>query len=329
MCSCVMPSRPSGDDRSAFLWMGYWWIAPRRCSGGLVDERLGSECWKSSCGAGSGGGRGGRGGWLLDLLDLPRESSVGFATGATVANFVCLAAARGEVLRRAGWDVEANGLFGAPPITVLIGDDAHTTVFSALQFLGLGHDRVVRIKTDAQGRMDLEDFARGARRIWPGDRGRAGRPGQYRRLRSVQEAHSGCTRCRRVDTRGRGVRTLGAGVSGAAPSRGWNRPGRLYGRRTGTSGCRRPMTAATQSCATRVRTAARRRSRQATCRRGGGRKRSDALCARALAPRPRLCHLGDDQASGPFWHCRNGGTTLPRSACDRRSAGRRPWRRGA
>ncbi len=101
--------------------------------------------------------------WLLELLDLPRESSVGFATGATAANFVCLAAARGEVLRRAGWDVEANGLFGAPPITVLLGDDAHTTVFSALQFLGLGHDRVVRIKTDAQGRIDAGDFRRAAR----------------------------------------------------------------------------------------------------------------------------------------------------------------------
>lgn len=98
-------------------------------------------------------------GWLLDLLDLPREASVGFVTGATVANFVGLAAARGEVLRRAGWDVEAAGLFGAPPITVLIGDDAHTTVFSALQFLGLGHDRVRRVKTDAQGCMITADFA--------------------------------------------------------------------------------------------------------------------------------------------------------------------------
>ena len=65
--------------------------------------------------------------WLLDLLDLPRECSVGFVTGATMANFVCLAAARGEVLRRVGWDVEADGLFGAPPIRVLIGEDAHTT----------------------------------------------------------------------------------------------------------------------------------------------------------------------------------------------------------
>ena len=89
--------------------------------------------------------------WLLELLDLPRESSVGFVTGATVANFTCLAAARGELLRQHGWDADRNGLFGAPPITVLIGDDAHTTVFSALQYLGLGHDRVVRIATDAQG----------------------------------------------------------------------------------------------------------------------------------------------------------------------------------
>nr|WP_298682379.1 aminotransferase class V-fold PLP-dependent enzyme [uncultured Dongia sp.] len=98
-------------------------------------------------------------GWLLDLLDLPRACSVGFVTGATVANFVCLAAARGAVLRKLGWDVEAAGLFGAPPITVMIGDDAHTTVFSALQFLGLGHDRVVRVKTDAQGRIVVADFA--------------------------------------------------------------------------------------------------------------------------------------------------------------------------
>ncbi len=97
--------------------------------------------------------------WLLDLLELPRESSVGFVTGATVANFVCLAAARGEVLRKAGWNADADGLFGAPPITVIIGDDAHTTVFSALQFLGLGHDRVVRIATDDQGRMRVADFA--------------------------------------------------------------------------------------------------------------------------------------------------------------------------
>ena len=97
--------------------------------------------------------------WLLDLLDLPREASVGFVTGATVANFVGLAAARGALLRKAGWDVEADGLFGAPPIEVLIGDDAHATVFAALRYLGLGARRVSRIATDAEGRMSPEALA--------------------------------------------------------------------------------------------------------------------------------------------------------------------------
>ncbi|MSP00151.1 MAG: aspartate aminotransferase family protein [Acetobacteraceae bacterium] len=98
--------------------------------------------------------------WLLDVLDLPRHASVGFVTGATAANYVGLAAARGAVLKQVGWDVNANGLFGAPPIHVVIGDDAHTTVFSALQFLGLGHDRVIRVATDDQGRMRADAFAR-------------------------------------------------------------------------------------------------------------------------------------------------------------------------
>jgi len=91
--------------------------------------------------------------WLLDLFDLPRTCSVGFVTGATIANFVGLAAARDAVLRRLAWDVETKGLYGAPPITVLIGQDAHITVFSGLQFLGLGRERVVRVATDRQGRL--------------------------------------------------------------------------------------------------------------------------------------------------------------------------------
>lgn len=92
-------------------------------------------------------------GWVLELLGLPRESSVGVVSGATVANTVCLAAARGEVLRRAGWDAEAEGLFGAQEITVMIGADAHATVFSGLRYLGLGSKRVVEIATDPLGRM--------------------------------------------------------------------------------------------------------------------------------------------------------------------------------
>jgi glutamate/tyrosine decarboxylase-like PLP-dependent enzyme len=97
--------------------------------------------------------------WVLDLLGLPAEASVGFVTGATVANFVCLAAARSEVLRRVGWDVEADGLFGAPPVTVLIGADAHATVFSGLKYLGLGAKRVVTLACDRLGLIEPRAFA--------------------------------------------------------------------------------------------------------------------------------------------------------------------------
>jgi glutamate/tyrosine decarboxylase-like PLP-dependent enzyme len=91
--------------------------------------------------------------WVLDLLGLPQTAAVGFVTGATMANFAGLAAARRALLERAGWDVEAKGLYGAPEIAIVLGEDAHSTVFGALRFLGLGAERVHRIATDAQGRM--------------------------------------------------------------------------------------------------------------------------------------------------------------------------------
>jgi glutamate/tyrosine decarboxylase-like PLP-dependent enzyme len=97
--------------------------------------------------------------WLVDILGLPAGSSVGFVTGATMANMVGLAAGRSEVLRRLGWDVEARGLFGAPPIQVAVGDDVHISALSALQFLGLGHERVLKIATDAEGRMRPDALA--------------------------------------------------------------------------------------------------------------------------------------------------------------------------
>ena len=91
--------------------------------------------------------------WMLDLLDLPRDASFGLPTGAGLGNAVGLAAARHAVLDRAGWNVEADGLYGAPEITVMIGAEAHATLLTALQYLGLGRDRVTRIGTDEQGRM--------------------------------------------------------------------------------------------------------------------------------------------------------------------------------
>jgi glutamate/tyrosine decarboxylase-like PLP-dependent enzyme len=91
--------------------------------------------------------------WMLDLLGLPRTAGFGLPTGAGLGNAVGLAAARHAVLAREGWDVEARGLQGAPEVTVLIGDEAHATLLTALQYLGLGRDRAVRVEVDDQGRM--------------------------------------------------------------------------------------------------------------------------------------------------------------------------------
>jgi glutamate/tyrosine decarboxylase-like PLP-dependent enzyme len=92
-------------------------------------------------------------GWLLDILHLPKACSVGFVTGATMANFTCLAAARDEALRRVGWSVENDGLQGAPRLRVCIGEDAHSTVFKALHYIGIGRANLVSIATDDMGRM--------------------------------------------------------------------------------------------------------------------------------------------------------------------------------
>jgi glutamate/tyrosine decarboxylase-like PLP-dependent enzyme len=97
--------------------------------------------------------------WLLDLLGLPKNSAVGFVTGAMIANFTCLAAARHDVLRRAGWDVERDGLHGAPGVTVIVGEERHETVDVALRFLGLGEGRSIVVPADDQGRIRLDALA--------------------------------------------------------------------------------------------------------------------------------------------------------------------------
>jgi len=91
--------------------------------------------------------------WLCELLGLPASTAGAFVTGATMANFTALAAARHAVLARAGWPVEAQGLFGAPPITVVVGDEAHPTLMKSLGMLGLGRKRVLHVPVDGQGRM--------------------------------------------------------------------------------------------------------------------------------------------------------------------------------
>jgi len=91
--------------------------------------------------------------WLRDALHLPAGCGGGFVTGATVANFTALAAARHAVLARVGWDVEADGLFGAPPITVVVGAEVHASLVKALGLVGFGRNRVVTVPVDGQGRM--------------------------------------------------------------------------------------------------------------------------------------------------------------------------------
>ena len=97
------------------------------------------------------------GGWLLELLGLPRASGVGFTTGATMANFVGLAAGRRSVLDRTGWDLHADGLTGAPRITVLVGQERHASVDLALRYLGLGSPLAVAV--DRQGRLRPDALA--------------------------------------------------------------------------------------------------------------------------------------------------------------------------
>ena len=94
--------------------------------------------------------------WLLDVLALPPGCGIGFVTGATLANFTALAAARHAVLEKVGWDVEGLGLFGAPSIQVVVSEEAHPSVFKALGMLGMGRERVVRTPVDSQGRMRVE-----------------------------------------------------------------------------------------------------------------------------------------------------------------------------
>ncbi|MCB0095043.1 MAG: aspartate aminotransferase family protein [Caldilineaceae bacterium] len=92
-------------------------------------------------------------GWLVDLLQLPAGTGGGFVTGATMANFSALAAARHALLERQGWNVEADGLFGAPPLQVVVGDEVHASLLKALSMIGFGRARVIRVPVDGQGRM--------------------------------------------------------------------------------------------------------------------------------------------------------------------------------
>lgn len=99
-------------------------------------------------------------GWILELLHLPLSASVGFTSGCHMANFTCLAAARHEVLRRAGWNVEAKGLRSAPLVRVIAGDEVHVSVMGALRFLGFGSDEIEIVPADSRGCMKADGLGK-------------------------------------------------------------------------------------------------------------------------------------------------------------------------
>jgi glutamate/tyrosine decarboxylase-like PLP-dependent enzyme len=96
--------------------------------------------------------------WTLDLLGLPSNSGVGFVTCTTMANFSGLASARSALLQRSGWNVEEDGMFGAPPIRVIVGEEVHVSLLKALSMLGLGRSRVITVPADGQGRMRTDSL---------------------------------------------------------------------------------------------------------------------------------------------------------------------------
>lgn len=98
--------------------------------------------------------------WLLEIFDLPRDASMGLVTGCQMANFTALCAARHGVLRRAGWNVEENGIYGAPHVTIVMSEEAHVTIHTSLRMLGFGLRDAKLVATDAEGRMRADDLHR-------------------------------------------------------------------------------------------------------------------------------------------------------------------------
>jgi len=97
--------------------------------------------------------------WLVELLGLPAPTSVGFVTGGQMANFTALATAVRDVLHRIGWDVDTDGLWGAPRVRVIVGEGRHGTIDRALRLLGMGTGSIVAVPMDGQGRMIVPALA--------------------------------------------------------------------------------------------------------------------------------------------------------------------------
>ncbi len=160
-----------------------------------------------------------------------RSSDVAFVTGATVANASCLAAARDALLAAHGWDVQRDGLFGAPDIHVVIGEKAHSTLRKSLGLIGLGRERVTIVAADDQGRTARRPAPDGIRRRRTGARVRPSRRGEHRCVRPVRRDRRLGGSAQRLAPRRWCVRAVGVGRPGTCPSRRRSRSCRLVGDR--------------------------------------------------------------------------------------------------
>ena len=206
-----------GDRRRPLLRLRHRRRAAGRAGGELAGRRPGTRtpaCTRPRRRRRARGGRAAAGCWTCCGLPagLRRRRS---SPARRWRNFTALAAARHAVLQRAGWDVEADGLFGAPPITVVVGDEAHPTLLKALGLLGLGRERVVRVPVDGQGRMRADALPPLA---GPDDRLPAGRQREHRRVRSRWPRSARGARGRRLGARRRRLRPVGARPRRRAPT---------------------------------------------------------------------------------------------------------------
>ena len=233
--------------------------------------------------------------WLLDVLQLPPECAGAFVTGATVANLSALAAARHAVLARAGWDVEAQGLFGAPPVTVVVGEEAHPSLTKSLGILGFGRNRALKVPVDGQGRMRADRLpALSGPAIVCVQAGNVNTGAFDPVARGVRA----CARGRRLGARGRRVWPVGRGRSVARAPGARHRERRLMGDRCAQVAQR----------ALRQRARVRARRERAACRDGHhGRlpahriraSQPGGLHARVVAPRARRGGLGGAAVARP------------------------------
>ena len=249
--------------------------------------------------------------WLVELLRLPEPTGVVFTTGATVANATCLAAARDALLERAGWDVQADGLFGAPPVTVVVGAHRHSTLSKSLGLVGLGRRRVIVVPADDQGRLRAEELPDVTGPVLVCAQAGEVNSGAFDPFDEIADWAAA------RDAPG-STSTAPSG-SGRSPTRrapSWSRASTAptRGRPTGTSGSTSPTTAGSRSSGSRPRCAVPSPLSPATCRTATPRsRRCTTRRSRPSGHARSRCGRCCARSAGPVWPTWSSAPATPRS----------------